>query len=418
MIDESENKLNLRGVISLLLVVSFIGGGVSGAIVSQLAFSGGVPTGRDEDLTVRRAQTFVVEESSTIDTVGIASESVVSILIEKPASQATGNVQSPFNFFNIPGLELVPEQNELVPESDFEEVEEEEVFVQVGGGTGFVVNEKGLILTNKHVISDKEARYSIVTSTGETYEAEILGLDPVNDLAVIKTVEEVNLPYLELGDSDAIQIGQTVLAIGNSLGEFDNTVTRGVISGVNRRVVASTNQGGSETLESVIQTDAAINPGNSGGPLLNLAGQVIGVNTAVSQSGQLIGFAIPINDAVRLVESIEKHGRVIRPYIGVRYIMLDEKIAKVNNLSVDHGALLRRGDSPEDLAVIPGGPADIAGLEENDIILEAGGQEINEQNSLVRTLSKYAPGDKVELKVFKNGEEVTLTITLGEFETE
>ncbi len=143
MIDESENKLNLRGVISLLLVVSFIGGGVSGAIVSQLAFSGGVPTGRDEDLTVRRAQTFVVEESSTIDTVGIASESVVSILIEKPASQATGNVQSPFNFFNIPGLELVPEQNELVPESDFEEVEEEEVFVQVGGGTGFVVNEKG-----------------------------------------------------------------------------------------------------------------------------------------------------------------------------------------------------------------------------------------------------------------------------------
>lgn len=416
MSEHPEKYTHTRGLISLMLIIGFVSGGVSGALVSQLS-SHSLPKGVDEDLSVRKAQTFIVEESSTIDTVGSASESVVSIIIEKPARAATGNISSPFFFdFGIPGLEVVPNQEEE-PVSDFDTSEEEEEYIQVGGGTGFVVNENGLILTNKHVISDEDARYSVVTSMGEQYEVEILGVDPVNDLAVVKIKDNVTLPYLELGDSDAIQIGQTVLAIGNSLGEFDNTVTRGVISGVNRRVVASDNRGSAETLESVIQTDAAINPGNSGGPLLNLAGQVIGVNTAVSQSGQLIGFAIPINDAIRLVESIEKYGRVVRPYLGVRYIMLDSRIAKSNNLDIEYGALLRRGDNPEDLAVVPGGPADIAGLEENDIILEVNGQKIDENNSLVRTLSKYVPGDSVSMKVLKDGEEVELSLTLGEFDT-
>ena len=406
---------SIRGLLSLVLFIGVIAGGAAGAFVAS--FSGGpVPSGADQELSVNRASTVLVEESSTISTVKAASASVVSIIIERPAGFATGNIRSPFFSLGVPGFDFSPQQSELTPRTDFEEAEEQ--YVQVGSGTGFVISDTGLILTNRHVISEKDTRISIVTREGDVYEVEVLGVDPVNDLALIKTIEEVNLPAIEIGDSDTIQIGQTVLAIGNSLGEFNNTVTRGVISGVNRRVVASTGRGGVETLESVIQTDAAINPGNSGGPLLNLSGQVIGVNTAVSREGQLIGFAIPINDALRLIDNIEKYGRVIRPYLGVRYILLDPRIAKGNNLTVDYGALLLRGNSIEDLAVIPGGPADLAGLEENDIILEVNGDPINLNNSLIRVLADYGPGDTVTLTVFKDGAEVEISVELGEFDSE
>jgi serine protease Do len=221
---------------------------------------------------------------------------------------------------------------------------------------------------------------------------------------------------LELGSSDTVRIGQTVVAIGNSLGEFSDTVTKGVISGINRRVTANDGSGGEETLESVIQTDAAINPGNSGGPLLNVGGQVIGINTAVSQQGQSIGFAIPINDAVQLIHSIEKYGKVVRPYLGVRYVVVDKQLQRLNDLTVDHGALLRRGENPGDLSVIPGSPADKAGLQENDIILEIDGTKIDESNSLVRLLGKYQPGDSVKMKVLKDGKEQDISVTLGQFD--
>jgi serine protease Do len=341
----------------------------------------------------------------------------VSIIVEKPASQATGNTSNPFFNFQIPGFEIVPPQQEGQNRGGDVEPDAEEEYIQVGAGTGFIVSEDGLILTNKHVVNAEGARFTVITKGGDSFEAEILGTDPVNDLALLKTVEDVQLPVaLELGNSDDVQLGQTVIAIGNSLGEFSHTVTTGIVSGIDRRVTAGDGLGFSEVLEEVIQTDAAINPGNSGGPLLNALGQVIGINTAMSQSGQLIGFAIPINDAIRFIEDIQEYGKVIRPYMGVRYVLIDERIQKVNDLDVDHGALLRRGDDPSELAVVPGSPADKAGLEENDIILEVNGEEVGMQQSLVRILSSYAPGDTVTLKVLKDGEEVDIPLTLGEFD--
>lgn len=406
---------NLRGVIALVLVFGMLGGGVAGALVTSYIEGNGIlPKGQDRDLSARVAKVVTVEDSALIDMVEEASQSVVSIIVEKPARQATGPNLFPFDF-NFPGFEIVPPTPQ--PQTDVP-VDTQESLVQVGAGTGFVVSEKGLILTNKHVVNDKDAKYSILTRDGQKHEIEILGVDPVNDLAVVKTTEEVSLPALELGSSDTARIGQTVLAIGNSLGEFNNTVTKGVISGINRRVTASDGTGGAETLEAVIQTDAAINPGNSGGPLLNIAGQVIGVNTAVSQEGQSIGFAIPINDAIRLIESIEEYGRVIRPYLGVRYVIVDKQLQQLNKLSVDYGALLRRGEQPEELAVIPGSPADKAGLEENDIILEIDGQRVSAEQSLVRILGRFDPGDVITLKVLKDGEEQEVRVTLGEFDVE
>lgn len=404
----------LRGLVGGVLIFGLVGGGLAGAAVTSVIVNQDLPLGRDTDLSLNRSRAVIVEESSVVDAVEKTSGAVVSIVAEKPARMATGSNFVPFDFdLGIPGFEFfspVPQQ----PQSDTGKVEED--YVQVGAGTGFVVSEKGLILTNRHVVNDKQSRYAIITRDGERYEVDVLGVDPVNDLAVIKTKDEVKLPALELGDSDSIQIGQTVLAIGNSLGEFGGTVTKGVISGINRRVIASDGLGGAETLESAIQTDAAINPGNSGGPLLNVSGQVIGVNTAVSREGQLIGFAIPINDAVRFIENIEQYGRVVRPYLGVRYVIINAQIQKLNNLSVDHGALLRRGDNVQELAVIPGGPADKAGLEENDIILEVDGEPITESNSLIRLLADYRPGDTIRLKVLKDGTEQQIRVTLGEFE--
>ncbi len=414
--EESINVSTLKGLVTIVLVLGIIAGGTAGALVSVVLQKGELPRGVDKDLSLNRSQTMVVEESSIVQTVQNASESVVSIIVEKPASQATGPI-SPFFDLRIPGFDILQPDDRRG--SDVDSRSNQEEYVQVSAGTGFVVSSNGHILTNKHVVQDKEARYTIITKSGDRHEVEVLGVDPVNDLALIKTKNPAELPpALELGNSDQIQIGQQVIAIGNSLGEFSHTVTSGIISGIDRRVTAGDGLGFSEVLEKVIQTDAAINPGNSGGPLLNLAGQVIGVNTAVSQQGQLIGFAIPINDAVRFIEQIQEHGKVVRPYMGVRYVLIDERIKKVNGLSVGYGALLRRGDDPSELAVIPGSPADKAGLEENDILLEVDGQKVGVDQSLVRILSQYAPGDAVELTVLKNGEEQRVALVLGEFADE
>jgi serine protease Do len=406
----------LKGLVTFVLVLGIIAGGTAGALVATLIQSDGPTSGRDIDLSLNKSQTVVVEQSSLIETIESTSESVVSIIVEKPPAQATGNISNPF-FFDIPGLEITPQAEEDPNRGG--DVEPEEVdYVQVSAGTGFIVTTEGHILTNKHVVQDKDARYTVITKDGDSYEVEVLGRDPINDLALLKVIDETAvLPRaLEVGDSDQIRIGQTVIAIGNSLGEFSHTVTTGIISGIDRRVTAGDGLGFSEVLEEVIQTDAAINPGNSGGPLLNALGQVIGINTAMSQSGQLIGFAIPINDAANFIEDIIEFGHVVRPYMGVRYVLIDERIQKVNDLDVEYGALLRRGDDPSELAVIPGSPADIAGLEENDIILEVDGEQVGMSQSLVRVLSKYGPNDKVVLKVLKNGEEVNIEMTLGEFD--
>ncbi|MDD5040366.1 MAG: trypsin-like peptidase domain-containing protein [Patescibacteria group bacterium] len=341
----------------------------------------------------------VQENSATIDVVKKASPAVVSIVISQDLSKIygmTGSGQFPFNIFGTPS-----------------DQQESQGMQQVGAGTGFIVSADGMILTNKHVVSTEGAEYTVVMNDQTEYTATVIDEDPFNDIALIK-IDANNLPVVQLGDSDALQIGQTVIAIGNSLGQYQNTVTRGVVSGLSRTINASDGQGSAETLEDIIQTDASINSGNSGGPLLNLDGQVIGINTAISREGQLIGFAIPINQAKKAIASVEEFGKIVRPYLGVRYIIINEEIAKQNNLSVNYGALIVRGDSVGELAIVSGSPADKAGLVENDIILEIDGQRIDDDHSLAGELQKYDPGDVVSLKIMHDGEEKSIQATLEE----
>lgn len=292
-------------------------------------------------------------------------------------------------------------------------------FTEEGGATGFIITNDGLILTNKHVVSDKNAQYTVFTSDGKSYQAEILSTDPFNDLAAIK-IDASGLPVVELGDSDPdkLQIGQHVIAIGNALGEFRNTVTLGVIS-AQERILEATDPitGEAERLEGLIQTDAAINQGNSGGPLVNLKGQVVGINTAVAAKGlaEGLGFAIPINIAKSAIESVKKTGRIIRPMLGVRYNPISAEVAKAANLPVDYGVLVRKGDQVGQVAIIPGSPADKAGIKEGDIITHINGEKIDEDHSLARLIQQYQPGDEVELKIIRGKEEKVLKVVLVEF---
>lgn len=276
-----------------------------------------------------------------------------------------------------------------------------------------IITKDGFIVTNKHVIIDPEADYTVLMNNSKKYAAKVLAQDPVNDIAVLK-VEANNLPTVELGDSANLKVGQTVIAIGNALGEFRNTVSTGVISGLARSVTAGGAGLGSEQLVNVIQTDASINPGNSGGPLLNIAGQVIGINTAMAQGAQNIGFAIPINEVKNTIDSIKKFGRIIRPWLGVRYVIINKAIANANKLAVDYGAIIIRGQNQTDLAVIPGSPADKAGLVENDIILEINGQKITEENPLANIVATLKPGDKITLRVMHQGKEKKVNLKLEE----
>lgn len=281
---------------------------------------------------------------------------------------------------------------------------------ETGGGTGFIITSDGLIATNKHVASDTNAQYTVFTSDGKEYKAKLQATDPSNDFAVLK-IDASGLPVVDLGDSDSLSVGQWVVAIGNALGEFQNTVTVGVVSAKNRTITAS---GGttSEQLTGLIQTDAAINPGNSGGPLVNLKGQVVGIDTAVAGNAQGIGFAIPINDAKKAIDSIKKTGTITRPMLGVRYIPLTKEIAQANSLSVNDGAWVLRGKSLSDVAVIPGSPADKAGILENDIITAVNGVKITSDNPLNKLVSNYNVGDNIELTYLRKGKEAKVKVTL------
>ena len=265
------------------------------------------------------------------------------------------------------------------------------------------------------MVSDTEADYTVLTNEGEKIPAKVLARDPIQDIAILK-IDRTNLPVVKLGDSDKVKIGQTVIAIGNALGEFRNTVSVGVVSGLKRSIVASGGAGQSEQLSEVIQTDAAINPGNSGGPLLNLAGEAIGINVAMAQGAENIGFSIPINKAKRDLEQVKKEGRISYPFLGVRYIMITSEIQKKNNLPVDHGALIARGAKPDELAVMPGSPADQAGLQENDIILEVDGQSVTLENPSAKLIQNHQIGDLVRLKILHQGKEKIVEVKLGERE--
>jgi len=354
----------------------------------------------------------VEEESAVIAAVEKVSPAVVSIIVTKDLPVIEQYYQSPFGsdfFRQFFGDDFDDFFGFSIPRYKQKGTEKREI----GGGTGFIVSADGYIVTNKHVVYDEEAEYTVLMNDETKHEAKVLARDPITDLAILK-IEGKNLPTVELGDSSNLKVGQTVIAIGNALGEFRNTVSTGVISGLSRSVTAGGVGIGSEHLIGVIQTDASINPGNSGGPLLNLAGQVIGINTAMAQGAENIGFAIPINEVKNTIDNVREHGRIVRPWLGVRYVQINKTIAEDNKLEVDYGALIVRGEKRTDLAVIPGSPADKAGLEENDIILEVNGEKINEDNLLARAISKFKPGDEITLKILHKGEEEEVKVKLGE----
>lgn len=361
------------------------------------------PTSED----IQRAkESAVAEDQAVIDVVSKSSPGVVSIVISKDIPQLRrgfGGFPFFFNPFGTDNLNQSPDNSE-----------EESTKQQVGSGSGFFVTKEGLIVTNKHVVSDASAEYTVITNDGKEYPATVLARDPNNDIALMK-IEGSDFPALSLGNSDELKVGQTAIAIGNPLGEFANSVSRGIISGLQRDVTAGSQfQGDIEKLTNIIQTDAAINPGNSGGPLLNLFGEVVGVNVAVAQGAENIGFAIPVNSIKRAVNEVKTTGKISTPYLGVRYIPLNDSIQKNNNLPYNYGALILRGQTMTDFAVIPGSPADKVGIVENDIILEFQGIKIDQDHPLGKLIGERSVGEEVTLKVWHKGETKEIKVRLEE----
>lgn len=353
--------------------------------------------------TIENVQPIEVvdEQSEVIEVAEKASASVVSII----ATAEVPNYETLYrDFFNF----RIPSQVQNGTEE-----------AQIGAGSGFIVSGDGYIITNRHVVEQEDAKYTVILKNernlDEKVEAVVIARDPNNDIAVLK-IEKADLPFLDLGNSESLRVGQTTIAIGYALGEFDNTVSKGIISGLSRSIYASGSQRGGESLDNLIQTDAAVNPGNSGGPLLDIRGNVIGVNVAMADA-QSIGFAIPINDVKSAYEQAKTSGNIrreTRAYLGVRYTEITSSVQKANNLPYSYGAIITRGESLSDLAVIPGSPADKAGLVENDIILEVNGEKVGSKTSFAKLIAKFKPGETVKLKIYHRGEEKEMSVTLGE----
>lgn len=284
-----------------------------------------------------------------------------------------------------------------------------------GAGTGVIVSKDGYLMTNNHVI-DGASTVAVTTSSGEIYDnVKVIGSDPLNDIAFLKISGVKDLPAATLGESSTLKIGQNVFAVGNSLGEYKNTVTSGIVSGLNRPVTASSGDGeGTESLSGLIQTDAAINPGNSGGPLVNSAGQVIGINTAVASDAQGIGFAIPINATKGVLASVIEKGAVERAYIGVRYVDITPAIAKERKLSVKEGALVLGDEATP--AVVSGGPADKAGIKNGDIVTKIGDMTVGEDGGITSIIGQYQPGDTIDVAYLRDGKEATTKVTLAKYD--
>ena len=359
-----------RKVVTLSLVFGLLGG-VLGSYGFIKYFAASVPTAKQ--------QLVINESSGVIDVAQKVSPSVVSITTKQISPGFFGRSQ---------------------------QIE--------GAGTGIIVSSDGLILTNKHVVPSGTSTVTVVDSNGKQYSGgEVVSRDPVNDIAFIR-IKASGLPAVTLGDSASVKVGQRVVAIGNALGQFQNSVTEGIISGVSRQIEAGDETGSaSEVLQNVFQTDAAINSGNSGGPLVNLAGQVIGMNTAVaSQNAQNIGFAIPINDIKSDLASVRSKGKIVRPYLGVRFVPLTKDVAAANELKVTSGAWLQ-GDATAS-ALIPGGPAEKAGLKDGDIITKVGSTTVDATHSLPTLIGASQVGDKVTLTIVRDGKTQTVQVTLEE----
>ena len=345
-----------------------------------------------------------MEKSQIVSTIKKVMPAVVSIVISKSLEAIEKEIPPevlPFLPFGQPHLN--------VPEEEIDA----HGMVKIGGGSGFIVDPSGVILTNKHVVADPKAEYTVVTHDDKKYEAEVLARDPIDDVAILK-IKGNNLPSVELGESTDLDLGETVVAIGNALGIFKNTVSSGIISGLSRSIRAATNpMMPAQELRGLIQTDAAINPGNSGGPLVNLDGKAIGINSAIVFGAQNLGFAIPINYAKRDLADVKKFGHIKRPLLGLRYIMVDEDMKAKNKTPVDYGAMVA-GQSPHTPAIIPGSPAYKAGIKEKDIILECNGEKITASHTIQDILEEKDVDDILNLKVLRGKKTLDLEVKLTE----
>ena len=344
-------------------------GGLLGAFIYVHDFAGSIP--------VDKRQLVVQESSAVIDVAKKVSPAVVSI--------TTKTVQ--------PGL------------FGFGQSQGE------AAGTGMIITSDGLILTNNHVISGSTG-VTVFTSDGKQYKGTVVAANATGDYAFVR-INAKNLPTVSLGDSSAVQTGQKVVAIGNALGQFQNSVTEGIISGKGRPVQAADSGSSSvESLTDLFQTDAAINEGNSGGPLVNLDGQVIGINTAIAGNAQNIGFAIPINEIKNAISSVKSKGVIEQPFLGVRYIPITADFAGANNLPVSQGAYV--AGSGNQLAVVPGSPADKAGVKEGDIITKIDSQKLDDSHTLTGVISQKKVGDTVSLTILRDGKTITVKAKLAQ----
>lgn len=341
-----------------------------------------------------------------VSTIKKVMPAVVSITISKHAEDIEKEI--PKEFYHA-----TPGKNSGEAFKIPKELVDSHGMVQVGGGSGFVAESSGIVLTNKHVLSDPKAEYTVILSDGRKFPAEILSRDPINDVAIVK-IDAGNLPAVKLGDATKLELGESVIAIGNALGIFKNTVSAGIISGLSRAIMAQAEPNSApQEMRGLIQTDAAINIGNSGGPLVNLEGEAVGINAAIVFGAQNIGFAIPINAAERDLEDIKKYGRIKRPFLGLRYMMIDENLKEKMKLPVGYGALVT-GEGPQDHGVIHKSPADKAGLREKDIVLSFNGRQLDREHPIQDFLENMNVGDEAEMKVLRDGKEFATKVRLAE----
>ncbi|PJC28146.1 hypothetical protein CO054_01720 [Candidatus Shapirobacteria bacterium CG_4_9_14_0_2_um_filter_39_11] len=382
-------KIAISLAVFLVIVGSILGGAISDRLFGYKVLDKFFPRAGVELPSVITRQRILTEESVVIEVAERVSPSVVTINVTKEQSALPFQIE--FGPFGI----NIPQQRQENVAQDI--------------ATGFIISSDGLIVTNKHVVSDTSVKYRIITKDDKTYEVQKIYRDPANDIAILKIDPPAGgLKPVELGDSSNLKVGQFVIAIGTALGEFRHTVTTGVISGIGRSITAgSPLEGYVEQLDNVIQTDAAINMGNSGGPLLNSAGQVIGISVAVSLEGQNIGFALPINIVKDSIENFNKTGQFSRPFLGVRYQMISKEAAILNE--VPEGAYV--------VEIVSGSPAEKSGIKTGDILTYMDGKRISEaEGGLAKIISSKKVGDSVEITIWRNGEESKIRTVLTEFE--
>ncbi|OGY98081.1 MAG: hypothetical protein A2855_01095 [Candidatus Liptonbacteria bacterium RIFCSPHIGHO2_01_FULL_57_28] len=351
----------------------------------------------------------MTEERRVVRTIKQIMPAVVSIVVSKHLEDIEKNIPAEL-YAELPKIGTGKNQKVGIPEY----LVDDHGMVEVGGGSGFIVEPEGVIVTNKHVVSEPGGEYTVITSDNKRYEAEILTRDPLNDVAILKIKTDHKLPCVKLGDASHLELGQGVIAVGNALGIFRNTVSRGIISGLSRAIQAhAEGQAGTQEMRGLIQTDAAINVGNSGGPLVDYQGKAIGINSAIVSGAQSIGFAIPINAVKRDLRDLKKYGHIRRPLLGVRYILIDNKLQTKMDLPVAYGALVTK-ESSHDHGVVPGSPAAKAGLLEKDIILEVSGVRVDRDHAIQDFLEDLAVGDVVTLTVIRNGRKFPVEVRLSE----